>query len=412
MAVVSRQPEQLEPTAAFRRANAGAWFVGGAGLLAAMMIGYFSDRTLNRFFHAYLVSYAFFLSISMGAIFFVLMQHLTRAGWSVGARRTAETLACAMPMFFALSAPIVLAVIMQRGELYTWANRVVEGGKHAVELEGMKKVWLTPGFFLIRLAIYLGVWSVIGVWYWRQSVRQDSSRDPELTHSMQRFAPASMVVFAITLTIGSFDILMSLDPHWFSTMFGVYFFAGCAVSIYASLIVILFILQASGYVTRTITIEHFHDLGKFLFAFTFFWGYIAFSQFMLLWYANIPEETEWFVRRGASSAVPNAWTPILIALLFGHLLIPFIGLLSRHMKRQRKVLLFWAIWLLTFHWLDLYWVIMPQLDGEVHFGPIEVLCFFGIGGCFTATIFKIALLHNLRPISDPRLQESLVFENI
>lgn len=401
------QPEQLEPTAAFRRTYLTSLYLGGGGLTVAMIVGYLIDKEFARLFHAYLISFAFFLSISLGALCFVLLQHVTRAGWSVGVRRSAETLACVLPMLGALSAPIVLSVLLGNGSLYGWSSH-----DEAHHLHGLKHVWYVPIFFILRMAAYFAIWSAMGYWYWRQSVAQDSTGDVALTHSMQRLAPVSTILFFLTITFASFDLLMSLDAHWFSTVYGIYYFAGSAVAVLASLILILLILQSRGYLTATITIEHFHDLGKLLFGMNFFWGYIAFSQFMLLWYANLPEETGWFVRRGASSAELNSWTPIAIALLFGHLFVPFLGLLSRHVKRRRQLLGFWAVWLLVFHWLDLFWLVMPELDGKLYFGVIEVLCFVGIGGVYIATAMRIAMQHNLRPIADPRLSESLAFENI
>jgi hypothetical protein len=207
---------------------------------------------------------------------------------------------------------------------------------------------------------------------------------------------------------------MSLDPAWFSTIFGVYYFAGAAVGIFASLIVIVTILQKTGHLTETVTTEHLHDLGKFLFGFTFFWGYIAFSQYMLLWYANIPETTAWFARRGASTIAEHqsGWTILSLMLLFGHLIIPFAGLLSRHVKRNRMMLAFWAAWLLVFHWLDLLWIVMPEYDGHFRLGILELLCLVGLGGVYVAALLRIGLRQKLAPVADPRFHESLAFENI
>ena len=179
---------------------------------------------------------------------------------------------------------------------------------------------------------------------------------------MQAFSPISLILYAITVTLASFDLLMSLDPHWYSTIYGVYYFSGCAVGIFATLIILSVLLQRWGLLRETITAEHYHDLGKFLFGFVFFWGYIAFSQYMLIWYANIPEETIWYGRRGTSTVdymitLTWPWGAISVALLFGHLLIPFAGLLSRHAKRRKPVLVFWAVWLLVFHWIDVSWQI-------------------------------------------------------
>jgi hypothetical protein len=234
---------------------------------------------------------------------------------------------------------------------------------------------------------------------------------------MERYSAPAILISILTLTFASFDLLMSLDPTWFSTIFGVYFFSGCAVGIFATLILLVALLQRFGYLVNSVTVEHFHDLGKFLFAFTFFWGYIAFSQYMLLWYANIPETTGWFARRGASSVPtdPGDWRIVSVLLLVGHLLIPFAGLLSRHVKRNRTALAFWAAWLLVFHWIDLFWIVMPEINPQqprVYFGVMEIACFLGIGGLFAASTLRLAMRHAVRPVADPRLHEALVFQNI
>ncbi len=385
------------------------FLISAGSLIGAILWARFAEPSFRRFYFAYLINFGFFLSLSLGAIFFVLIQHLTQAGWSVGIRRIAEVIACTMPMLAVLSVPILISVLLRNGELYSWSGSHAESG----DLEPSHNQWyLNVPFFVVRFLFYFGFWSVLGVWYWKQSTRQDQSKEPGPSSIMHGSAAPATLVFALTLTFAVFDLFMSLDSHWFSTMFGVYYFAGCAVAIFAALILAGVLLQSMGYVQRTLTIEHFHDLGKFLFAFTFFWGYIAFSQFMLIWYANIPEETGWMVRRGTSSAEPNGWTPVALVLLFGHLLIPFGGLLSRHIKRSKPLLAFWAVWLLIMHWIDIYWLIMPEFDGDVHFGVVEILCFVGIGGIFLATALWIASKASLSPIGDPRVHESMVFENI
>ena len=398
-------PERIRLEVPFPRIQAIALFVGGFALLVAIFAGYFIDPSFKRFYFSYLISYAFFLSVSLGALFFVLIQHLTKAGWSVGVRRIAETFGCMFPLLAALSAPVVVSVILNHGDLYRWAQPVERiqsaetssdeaksANEELVEVIETKHAWLNPARFVICAALYFAVWSSIGGWFWKQSVQQDTLRDDSITLRMQKFAPIATIGLAITLTLGSFDFLMSLDPAWFSTMFGVYYFSGCAVAIFATLIVCIFILHRSGYLTQAVTIEHFHDLGKFLFAFTFFWGYIAFSQYMLLWYANMPETSGWFARRGATTVTgaANGYSVIAIMILFGHILIPMAGLMSRHVKRNEKTLVFWAVWMLVFHWIDLFWIVMPELDGKFHLGILDLLCLVGIGGVYIAGVLRIA----------------------
>lgn len=386
----------------------GAMIGGAAGLVLSMVAGYLAHDGFARFYHAYLVSYGFVLSIALGALFFVLLQHLTRAGWSVSVRRVAEAVGATMPVLAALAAPIVVSVLLGGGELYPWAQKTVD---HAI---AQKRAFLNPGFFIVRLVVYFGAWSAIGLWYWRQSIRQDQSGDVELTTKMQKRAAPAMVILGLTLTGAAIDLLMSLDPHWYSTIFGVYYFAGAAVAGFATIILAVYLLQRGGFLLRSVTIEHYHDLGKLLFGFVFFWGYIAFSQYMLLWYGNLPEETAWLARRGATT-VPgdvNGWTAVSLLLLFGNLLIPFAGLMSRSVKRRKGLLAFWAGWLLVFHWLDLLWLVGPELDGKVHVGVVELAALVGVGGVLVAALARIGARHKLRPVRDPRLEEALTFENV
>ena len=277
----------------------GAMLCGVVGFVATILLGYHGytkENNFSRFFYAYLVNYIFFLTLALGGLFFVLLQHITKAAWSVNVRRIAEWLASSMPLMAALSAPIVLSVVLRKGELYSWA---APGATD--ELGRFKQIYLSPAFFVGRVVFYFGVWSFLGVWYWKQSVTQDKTGDIELTRRMQAMSAPGMVLFGITLTFAAYDLIMSLDKEYGSTMFGVYIFAGSAIAIIATIILTVLLLQSRGYLRQSVTIEHFHDLGKFLFGFTFFWGYIGFSQYMLQWYANLPEETRWYKLRGAST---------------------------------------------------------------------------------------------------------------
>ena len=216
-----------------------------------------------------------------------------------------------------------------------------------------------------------------------------------------------MACFVLSLTFFAVDFLMSLEPKFISTMFGVYYFAGCAMSFFATTAVLSRFMQASGRLKHSINTEHYHDVGKFMFGFVFFWGYIAFSQYMLIWYANIPEETEWFQQRQT-----GGWLYFSLLLLFGHFVLPFAGLLSRHVKRNLVALTSWAIFLLGMEWVDLYWLIMPSASEA---GPplslMDLTCWVGMAGVFVAHFGFMARGKRLVPVQDPRIAESLAFEN-
>jgi hypothetical protein len=387
----------------------------------------------------YLVALCFVLSLSLGSLFIVILQHLTRAGWSVAIRRPAEILALNVVGVAVLALP--LAWWVSRGELYPWAadnltqapstlhadhSTASHPGVHTTashgkseqlyvhqtldELTRSKSSWLNQSGFLVRMAVYLGIWVLLAGFYFSQSKRQDEAPGEVMrTRRMERLAGPAIIAFAITLTLAAFDWLMSLDPHWYSTMFGVYYFAGCAVGGFAVNLLLWLLIQQHKRLTRQISAEHLRDLGRFLFAFVFFWGYIAFSQYMLLWYANIPETTRWLAVRGASLAegYANSWGWLLLLLLFGHFLIPFLGIMSRHVKSNSQAMICWTIWLLVMHYCDLYWLVMPEIGGQLTFGLLEIGNVLLVGGIWVLSASFIATRISLLPVGDPRLGESL-----
>jgi hypothetical protein len=218
------------------------------------------------------------------------------------------------------------------------------------------------------------------------------------------------VLFALALTYGAFDLLMSLDPMWYSTIFGVYFFAGCAVAGLAILMLSVLILQKfETPMNNAVSEEVQRDLGRLLFAFVFFWAYIAFSQYMLLWYANVPETTEWLVRRGMSTATGyrNSWGWLAIALLVANFAIPFVGFMSRHVKSNSNAMIFWTIWLLVIHFLDLYWIVIPQWNPEFTISFIELGIAIAMIAVYLFSAGIIASSCCLIPVGDPRISESL-----
>jgi hypothetical protein len=293
------------------------------------------------------------------------------------------------------------------------------GNRHIDEIMMGKRAWLNPYFFCLRLALYFIIWSVIAVYYLRESTRQDVDGDYRHTSQMQKYSGVSLVLYGLSLTLAAWDIFMSLDAHWYSTMFGVYYFAGGIVSFFALLILLCMVMQRIGFLKEAVTTEHYHDIGKFMFAFTFFWGYISFAQYMLLWYSSIPEEVTWWSRRGANSShiVPmhgEQWIPWAVIVLFGCLLIPFAGLLSRHIKRNKATLAFWSVWVLVFQFINLIWIVLPEMRLGFKYGPIalSVLISIGIGGVLTAQWIRLTARSKVRPVNDPRAFESAAFVNI
>ena len=261
----------------------------------------------------------------------------------------------------------------------------------------------------VSIASYFDSKALTGLarFFYRTSVKQDSTHDPALTRRMEVVSAPGMVLFALSLNFAAFDLLMSLDPHWFSTIYGVYYFACSVLLFFAVMPKILVWLQAQGLMKNAVTIEHYHDIGKFMFAFTVFWAYIAFSQYMLIWYGNIPEETEWFLKRQT-----GGWTAISLTLLFGHFVLPFLMLISRHVKRRPVLLAVIGVYVAVMCWIDMYWLVIPEFSpGVARFGLLDILVYLGIAGIYSAVIAWRLGRTSLIPEGDPRLQESLAFEN-
>ena len=385
--------------------------IGVLALAGAAGLGVMAGDNLNSFLHSYLIAFFYFLTIALGALFFVAVQYLFRAGWSATVRRLAEIVAGTLPVLAVRALPIIVATAMGNHSLYIWTDHAAVEHDHLLE---HKAPYLNLGFFLVRCVIYFGVWALLSWRYLSSSTKQDGNGDPKITRFNEILSAPGIILFALTLTFASIDFVMSLEAQFFSTIIGVYFFGGAMTSSLSLLVLFAMSLQNSGRMTSVLTKEHYHDLGKLMFGFTFFWSYIAFSQFMLIWYANIPEETEFFQHR-----IHGVWLIHSIVLLFGHFAFPFAFLLSRHIKRNRKTLAFGAAWLLIMHYVDISWWVMPTVNPHSTEFPFEatqiiaaVLSFIGIGGVFFGTIGFLGSRRSLVALKDPRLAEALTFENV
>jgi hypothetical protein len=293
-----------------------------------------------------------------------------------------------------------LVLVYGSTHLYHWTD-TASVAKDPV-LSG-KAGYLNMKFFIIRDLIAIGLWIFFARKMVGNSIRQDTEGGAAITNRNRAMSPAFILVFAVTFTMVAFDQLMSLDPHWFSTMFGVYAFAGLFYANLASTCVLTLLAKRTGKLDGIVNENHIHDLGKFMFAFTVFWAYIAFSQFMLIWYANLPEETGYFLRR-----FTEGWMPISVFLLVGKFCVPFFLLLPRDAKRNEPLLMFVGVFMLAAQWIDMMWVVQPEFfhDGP-KFGMIEIGTTLGFFGVFALLVSRFLSKNNLVAIGDPRLAESV-----
>ena len=343
-------------------ASLGAGVIGLGGLAVGVLAGWQSGWEV--FFRSYLLNYCFFVSLALGALFFVLLHHLTRAGWSVSVRRLAEFVAATLPLLAVLFLPLLVPVVLGLEGVWEWTNKAAVAQD---ELLQHKQAYLNMPFFIVRVALCLVLWIWMARYYLKRSVEQDTTGDPNLTFRMQWWSGPAMLVYALTATVFAVDLLMSLNPHWYSTIFPVYVWSGSVVGFFALLGLLVYAIQRTGRLTRSVTIEHYHDIGKLAFGFVVFWAYIAYSQYMLMWYANVPEETVWYLPRQGD----GWWIGVSLMLLFGHFLAPFLALLSRYPKRRPGLLVAGCVWLLMMHWLDLYYLVAPHPRGA---GPTTPRC--------------------------------------
>lgn len=386
---------QLLPSDANRYATIfGVIGLAGLGYTA---LGFFNEADKADALMSYLVAYFYGVTVLAGCMFFATLQHVVGARWSTTLRRIAENVGAVTPILAVLFLPLLWGM----STLYSWAN----GQPQPADVMA-KSAYLNPQFFIIRAVVYLAVWAAVGTWFHRQSVAQDKSGDPQITKSMRTASTIAVILYGLTISFAGFDWVMSLDPTWASTMFGVYAFAGSMISALCTIGLAAHLLQRAGYLKGVITVENYHDLGKLQFGFIVFWAYIAFSQFMLIWYANLPEETAWFRLRWE-----NGWSTLAIALCILHFGVPFFGMLSRTAKRNAAAMMTVGVLILVMHYVDLFWVIMPVRRHSLEVTARDIAALFGVVGVCLAGIFNRMGSAALIPVKDPYVHSSLEYDN-
>jgi len=356
-----------------------------------------------------LIMFCFYLSIGIGMLMLVILHHLFGSGWSTVHRRQLEHGISVFPWLFLIFLPFLVITQIDNGFIWHWLD------SHARDTDILlqkKEWWLSPGFFYGRVALFFGIWIVVSHFLRKWSFAQDADGDPKWSRRMAKLAAAGVVLTALSLTGAAIDWIKSIEAHWFSTMYGVWFFAA---SMRAALAVItllcLYGVYKNGPLTGLFKRGHLYDLGCLMLAFTIFWAYISFSQYFLIYNANIPEETFWYVMREAGN-----WKFVGFALIFFHFFFPFLFLLFYGNKVKPLPMIFISVWILSFHLLDLYFNILPSIrmgdrglyapvSFSIHW--VDVVAFFGIGGIFLWSYLRSRAKAKIIPIKDPRILESL-----
>lgn len=366
--------------------------MASVGLLS-MVVAWMQDPKV--FWPAFVHNHFYFLSLALGGLFFAVIQWVTSAMWSAPVRRLAEAFTSFLPWI------LVSTCVLYFGlkDLYIWtdAARV-----HGDLILSHKTGYLNSGFFMVRLLVAVVVWIVFARVMIGNSIRQDETKDAGLTAKNRTWGPLFLILFAVSFTFTSFDLIMSLDPYWFSTMFGVYCFAGLFYSTLALLAIVTIAMRRKGMLDGILNENHLHDLGKFMFAFTVFWAYIGFSQFMLIWYANMPEETGYFIHR-----LTPAWKPVSAFLMFGKFFVPFFLLLPRGNKRSEKVLWNVAWFMLAAQWIDVMWMVQPEFYSTPKLSWVDLGAFAGFAGLFGLSVIRFLSKHSVVAVGDPKLAESI-----
>ena len=402
-----------------------AGIVAALGTLISIYLLFFAPEKIRGVYsYSWLFAFYLFLTLSIGGIFWTLLHNVSNSGWGTSVRRTFENLGATYGWMMLFAIPLLFPQVQQY--LYEWMNthRAAHGDvkdylHHNDHLLYNKYWYMNIRDWYIRVAFYFIALTATIYGLRKLSTDQDTDPNPGVKRLLKaRFhSTYTLILFALTITFTGFDFMMGLDYKWFSTMWGVYLFSGSALNSMAVIILIVTFLKSRGHLKHVTTGEHFHVMGKLLFCFTVFWAYISFSQFFLIWYANITEETSYFLIRNTGN-----WNIGMITLVFGHFVVPFVILLQSWLKRSPKLLSIVAGYTLVMHVLDHYLISIPErgvslgnIKPEV-FGAIQVsipgafwgdiFAFITIGAGFLFFLLRALGQHSLYPNRDPRILES------
>jgi hypothetical protein len=377
-----------------------ALLVAGGGILLCLIGLLINTHHREQFFRSWLLAYLFWLGIPLGSCAILMLQHLTGGGWGLALRRPLETAARTLPLMALLFLPLFFGL----GKLYIWVSDETARG---VDSSPLRAHYLSTGFFVLRTVLYFILWIglafILNVW----SKREDHNPDPALTRRFQVLSSTGLLIYCLTMTFASIDWVMSLDPHWYSTIFGMIFIVGQALNSLALMTALLALLATRPPLSKIVTADHFHDLGNLLLAFTMLWAYMQFSQFLIIWSGNTAEEIPFYIYR-----THHGWQAVGLILIIFHFFIPFILLLNRRTKRTPQILGIVGLAIVVMRFVDLFWIIVPHHAQGRHIDAsypiphwLDVAAIAAIGGIWVWWFISQLRRTALVPINDPRLAE-------
>ena len=374
-----------------------ALMIGGVAVVVCIVGAIFN---VDQFLRSYIVAYVFWLGITLGCLAILMLQHMSGGAWGLVIRRLLESATRTFPLLALLFLPIALGV----GSVYPWAQPLAtdapEALKHAL---AHKAPFLNVPFFLVRAVFYFAVWNLMSYFLNKWSLEQDRTGHRPLTTKLQSLSGPGLVLYGLTVTFASSDWMMSLEPQWFSTMYGILIMGGQGLSAMAFIIAVVVVLSQYKPLSEVIKPRHLHDLGKLMLAFLMLWAYFGFSQFLIIWSGNLPEEIPWYVRRLQSS-----WKWLGLALVVLQFALPFVLLLSRDLKRNARRLVIVATVVIVMRLVDLIWLTGPDFyQGAFRIHWMDVLMPIGLGGLWLAYFAYQLKARPLLPIGDPFLGEAL-----
>jgi hypothetical protein len=366
--------------------------IGAVALILCVIGGFFNP---DQFFRSYVWAYMFFIGAALGPTALLMLQYLTGGAWGVVIRRPCEAASRTLPLLLILFIPIAIGIPY----LYEWSHANIVAHDRVLQ---HKQVYLNVPFFLIRAAVYFAGWNLIAHLLYKWSGDQDRG-DARAAGRLAAISGPGLIFFGFSVTFMAVDWILSIDPHWFSTIFGLLFIAGEALSGIAILICLMVVLSNRPPLSGVLTHRHLHDLGNLLLAFVMVWAYFTFSQLLVIWSGNLPEEIPWYLNRFA-----GGWQYIGVALFLFHFALPFALLLSRDIKRNFNLLRNVAVIVIVMRFVDLYWMVAPDFHKtQFSVSWMDFLTPIGLGGVWLAAFLWQLELRPLLPLGDPNLEEAL-----